>query len=109
MTTAVEIAEVESRGETTVARRAVRRIAAQAAREVAGVGADVQVDADVTGAHAALDVRLPVHYPSPIAGVSEACREHLVQRTAELTELAVSRVDIVVSALNSDATHRSGR
>jgi uncharacterized alkaline shock family protein YloU len=104
LTAAVEAAAAKLPGVTTVGRRAVGRIAAQAAREVAGVDPDVKVDAQVSGALTALDVRLPVRYPLPVARVSEACREHLVRRMAELTGLEVSRVDIVVSALNAEVT-----
>ncbi|MFC9439658.1 Asp23/Gls24 family envelope stress response protein [Nocardia sp. NPDC057030] len=86
-------------GVTTVAPRAVQRIVAQAAREVAGVGADVRVDARVFANRTALDVRLPILYPSPVGRVTEACRAHLARRTSELTGLAVSGIDIEVTEL----------
>ncbi|WP_378739901.1 Asp23/Gls24 family envelope stress response protein [Nocardia brasiliensis] len=100
MTTAV-VAE-EYPGATTFAPRAVRRIVAQAAREVAGVGAEVQVDAEVSADRTALDVRLPIRYPAPVGRVTEACRAHLVRRTRELTGLAVTKIDIVVAELTTD-------
>ncbi|RDI43290.1 hypothetical protein [Nocardia mexicana] len=93
----------EPPGATVVSERAVRRIAAQAAREVPGVEPDVQVTARVAGGSAALRVRLPVGYPQPVARVTDACREHLILRTGELAGLSVSRVDIEVSALESGA------
>ncbi|GAB2685641.1 Asp23/Gls24 family envelope stress response protein [Nocardia thraciensis] len=86
-------------GTTVVGERAVRRIAARAAREVPGVEPDVQVTARVAGDSAALRVRLPVEYPQPVARVTDACRDHLIRRTGELADLTVSRVDIEVSAL----------
>ncbi|MFG1797579.1 Asp23/Gls24 family envelope stress response protein [Nocardia sp. NPDC049149] len=93
---------VDCPGATTVAPRAVRRIVAQAAREVAGVGADVRVDAQMFGDRAALEVRLPITYPSPVDRVANACRAHLVRRTGELTGLAVTAIDIVVTELTAE-------
>lgn len=90
-------------GVTTVSDRAVRRIAARAAREVAGVAEPVRVDADVSGDRAALDIRLPVRYPEPVGRVTDACRAHLLRRTGELTGLDISRVDIVVTELSAGA------
>ncbi|WP_433663780.1 Asp23/Gls24 family envelope stress response protein [Nocardia sp. CA-128927] len=89
-------------GVTTVTPRAVQRIVAQVAREVAGVGADVRVEARVFANRTALDVRLPILYPSPIGRVTEACRAHLARRTRELTGLAVSGIDIVVAELTTE-------
>ena len=95
-------------GMTTVSDRAVRRIAARAAREVAGVAEPVRVDADVSGDRAALDIRLPVRYPEPVGRVTDACRAHLLRRTGELTGLDISRVDIVVTELSA-GTAPAGR
>ncbi|MFI5716127.1 Asp23/Gls24 family envelope stress response protein [Nocardia sp. NPDC051750] len=95
-------------GVTTVSGRAVRRIAARAAREVAGVAGPVSVDAAVSGDRTALDIRLPILYPEPVGRVTDACRAHLQRRTAELTGLAVSRIDIVVTELAAAAA-RAGR
>ncbi|QBS44362.1 Asp23/Gls24 family envelope stress response protein [Nocardia sp. CS682] len=100
MTTAVVTDEYP--GVLTVAPRAVRRIVEQAAREVAGVGADVRVDAEVYPDRTTLAVRLPISYPSPIGRVTEACRAHLAGRTRELTGLAVTAIDIVVTELTTE-------
>ncbi|PXX60895.1 hypothetical protein DFR70_10986 [Nocardia tenerifensis] len=89
-------------GVTTVAPRAVQRIAAQAAREVAGVGPDVRVEARVFADRTSLDVRLPIRYPAPVGRVTEECRGHLARRTRELTGLAVSAIDIVVAELTTE-------
>ncbi|WP_245669511.1 Asp23/Gls24 family envelope stress response protein [Nocardia speluncae] len=86
-------------GMTTVSGRAVRRIAARAAREVPGVAEPVRVDAEVSGDRTALDIRLPVRYPEPVGQVTDACRAHLLRRTEELTGLDVFRIDIVVTEL----------
>ncbi|MFF0493385.1 Asp23/Gls24 family envelope stress response protein [Nocardia sp. NPDC003482] len=86
-------------GRTTVAERAVRRIAERAAREVGGVEAGVRVTARVAGDSATLDVRLPIRYPLPVGRVADECRAHLIERTRELAGLAVPRVDIEVSEL----------
>lgn len=93
------LSAAEFRGCTTVSERAVRRLAARAAREVDGVAAGPEVSARVTADTAVLRVRLPVTYPTPVAVVTEACREHLMQRTHELSGLVVPRVDIEVSEL----------
>ncbi|WP_327151016.1 Asp23/Gls24 family envelope stress response protein [Nocardia sp. NBC_01329] len=84
-------------GTTTISERTVWRTAAHAAREVPGVGDHVQVDADISGDRTTLEVRIPVHYPQPVRQVTDACREHLVRRTEELTGLGVSAVDITVT------------
>ncbi len=92
-------AAAELPGRTTIDERAIRRIAAQAAREVAGVESGVQVVARIAGDSATLRVRLPIRYPLPIAKVAAECRAHLMERTRELSGLTVPRVDIEVSAL----------
>ncbi|WP_405179528.1 Asp23/Gls24 family envelope stress response protein [Nocardia sp. NBC_01377] len=94
-------AAAESPGRTTVSRRAVRRIAAEAAREVPGVAGAVDIDAEIHGDTTLLDVRLPIRYPLPITRVVEACREHLFRRTSELTGLTVTAVDIAVAELST--------
>ncbi|GAA5060132.1 Asp23/Gls24 family envelope stress response protein [Nocardia callitridis] len=88
-------------GSTTVAPKAVRRIAAQVVREVAGVDRDVRVQAHVSGQRAVLEVRLPIEYPKPVDRVTEACRAHLADRLAALTGMTVARIDIEVSALTT--------
>lgn len=85
------------RGVTTVAPRAVRRIAAHAAREVDGVGGEVGAEATVDGQSTTLDIRLPMAYPAPIAATAERVRAHLLGRTTELTGLSTRRVDITVA------------
>lgn len=95
-------AAVELPGRTTVSQRAVRRIAAQAAREVAGIGRQVEADADIRGDRASLDVRVRIGYPQPVSTVTDACRAHLVRRTSELTGLVVAAVDIVVAELTTE-------
>ncbi|NEW40948.1 Asp23/Gls24 family envelope stress response protein [Nocardia cyriacigeorgica] len=93
---------VELPGRTTISERVVRRIAAHAALEVPGVDRGVKVEATVSGDRAALAVRLPVRFPEPVGRVTEECRAHLRERTAELTGIGVSRVDIVVSELTTE-------
>ncbi|WP_280399967.1 Asp23/Gls24 family envelope stress response protein [Nocardia carnea] len=89
-------------GVTTVSGRAVRRIAARAAREVDGVAGAVEVAADISGDRTSLDIRLPVRYPEPVGRVTDACRAHLLRRTEELTGLGVTRVDIAVTELAAE-------
>ncbi len=93
------LSAAEFRGRTTVSERAVRRMAARAAREVDGVADTPEVSARVIGDSAVLRARVPVHYPMPVGAVTDACRAHLMRRTHELSGLVVSRVDIDVSEL----------
>ncbi|RSD20364.1 Asp23/Gls24 family envelope stress response protein [Amycolatopsis eburnea] len=94
---------------TTVAPRAVRRIAAHAAREVDGVGGEVGAEATVDGASTTLDIRLPVAYPAPIAATVERVRAHLLGRTTELTGLSARRVDITVALSRPEQPKRRVR
>ena len=94
---------VAQRGQTTVADRAVSRVAGRAARELPDVLA-ASVTARVTGGVAALDVRLDLRYPAPVKATTGHLRAHLMQRVNELTGLQVSIVDVVVAVLRADVT-----
>jgi uncharacterized alkaline shock family protein YloU len=113
-------AEHDERGRTTIADRAVERIAAQAVTDVDDVGGaarrvlglavggedldhPAEVSATVSGATTALDVRLSLEYPASVGTATESVRRHLMDRVHELTGLAVSRVDITVTALRGSA------
>ncbi|MCR3721001.1 MULTISPECIES: Asp23/Gls24 family envelope stress response protein [Prauserella salsuginis group] len=114
---------IEERGQTTIATRTVERIATAALTEVDDVGGsarrvfsiavggaddaqDAQVTAQVQGEETTLGVRLSVVYPTPVSAATEAARQHLVRRVSELTGLAVSRVDITVTALHAPTRER---
>jgi uncharacterized alkaline shock family protein YloU len=103
-------------GRITLADRAVERTAAQAITEIADVGGtarwmlgdtfgrsaeerSAQVSATVDGTTASLHVRLSVAYPASVARTTQQVRSHLIQRLHELTGLALTRVDITVTAL----------
>ncbi|WP_329787045.1 Asp23/Gls24 family envelope stress response protein [Lentzea sp. DG1S-22] len=88
-------------GLTTVADRAVGRIAGRAAMEVPDV-LGCAVTARVTGAVATLDARLDLRYPAPVASTAARVRAHLVGRVAELTGLRVSVVDVSIGLLRAD-------
>ncbi|SDH50275.1 hypothetical protein SAMN05216553_12518 [Lentzea fradiae] len=88
-------------GLTTVADRAVGRIAGRAAREVPEVLA-ARVTARVTGGVAALEARLDLRYPAPIASTVARVRAHLVSRVGGLTGLDVSVVDVSIGALRAE-------
>jgi len=88
-------------GLTTVADRAVGRIAGRAAMEVPDV-LDCAVTARVTGGVATLDARLDLRYPAPVASTAARVRAHLVERVAALTGLRVSVVDVSVGVLRAD-------
>ncbi|MEU9014985.1 Asp23/Gls24 family envelope stress response protein [Streptomyces sp. NPDC048479] len=107
------------RGSTTISNRTVERIAARALTEVEHIGGtagrmlgvavtgeqaerSARVTAKVSdGATAALDVRLSVVYPRSVAHTTEDARAHLQRRVADFTGLAVTRVDITVTALHT--------
>ncbi|MEC3973881.1 Asp23/Gls24 family envelope stress response protein [Amycolatopsis sp. H20-H5] len=108
-------------GRLTIADRTVERIAAHAVTEVGGIGGaasrmlgvavggedldnSAKVVAKVSGETATLDVRLSISYPLSVTRTTEQAREHLMRRIEEFTGLAVSRVDITVTALHSGAT-----
>ncbi|MFC8725590.1 DUF6286 domain-containing protein [Streptomyces bacillaris] len=88
------------RGTTTVAPRAVRRIAERAAAEaLPGGGSVTRGSATVRGASAriAVDVRLP--YPVRADEAAQRVRERAEARTSALTGLSVPRAAVRVDAL----------
>jgi uncharacterized alkaline shock family protein YloU len=112
---------VDDRGALLISDRTVERIATQAVTEIDGVGGSAtrmlgvavggedldqsaKVTAQVRDDTVTLDVRLSISYPLSVAKTTEAAREHLRRRTTELTGLAVSHVDITVTALHTGAT-----
>jgi uncharacterized alkaline shock family protein YloU len=118
--TATLSAPAAERGVLTIAEQAVERLAACAVAEAADVGGaagrvlgvsvggedldrSAKVSARVTGGTVTLDVRLSIRYPAPVARTTERAREHLVRRVGELTGLAVTRVDLTVTALHTTA------
>ncbi|GAA3001134.1 Asp23/Gls24 family envelope stress response protein [Actinokineospora diospyrosa] len=117
-----ETTDPAGRGSLTIADGVVAKIAARAATEVHGVGGSahrllgvevgarrgVQVHATVTGTAVALDVRLSIEYPMSVRRVVGDVREHLARRIRVLTGLAVSGVEVTVTALRS-ATPAAGR
>ncbi|WP_181860979.1 DUF6286 domain-containing Asp23/Gls24 family envelope stress response protein [Streptomyces diacarni] len=91
------------RGSTTVADRAVRRIAQRAAAEALPEG---QVEVTGTSAsvqgqrtHVAVDVTLP--YPTALEETSSRVQQHLTQGTAWLTGLTVTKARVRVGTLAS--------
>ncbi len=96
----------------------MERIAAQALGEVPHIGGTAGriLGVAVTGEHAdrsadvsahvrdddtaELDIRLSIDYPQSVAGTAQAARAHMQRRLAGLTGLAVTRVDITVTALH---------
>lgn len=115
--------ELGNRGRTTIGTRVVERIAARAAHEVEGIGGSprrllgvrvsgeapersVPATARVAGGRTSLRVRLSVRYPQPVARTVEQARHHITRRITELTGLAVSRVDVTVTALPGDTERK---
>lgn len=115
--------ELRTRGRTTIADRVVERIAVHAAGEVEGVGGSahrvlgvrvsgeaperaVHADARVSGGTASLRMQLSVRYPNPVARTVEQARDHIVRTVTALTGLAVSRVNVTVTALHAETERR---
>ncbi|MGY1438993.1 DUF6286 domain-containing Asp23/Gls24 family envelope stress response protein [Streptomyces reniochalinae] len=93
------------RGSTTVADRAVRRIAQRAATEALPKG---QVEVTDTSAsvqgqrtHVAVDVTLP--YPTALEETGTRVQQHLTHRTARLTGLTVTKAQVRVGSLASQS------
>ncbi|WP_161990411.1 DUF6286 domain-containing Asp23/Gls24 family envelope stress response protein [Streptomyces alboflavus] len=98
------------RGATTVADRAVRRIAERAATEALGPG-EVRVSggsAAVRGRRARVDVTVAVPYAGVLDDTGENVRSHVTERTAHLTGLSVdsARVHVRELSLREGSTER---
>ncbi|CAM5282482.1 hypothetical protein SVIOM74S_07993 [Streptomyces violarus] len=96
------------RGTTTVAPRAVRRIAERAAAEALPDGGSViRGSAAVRGASARIAVGVRLPYPVRADEAAQRIRERAETRTAALTGLSVPRAEVRVDALSVAAPHRS--
>ncbi|GHC81483.1 DUF6286 domain-containing Asp23/Gls24 family envelope stress response protein [Streptomyces flavofungini] len=98
------------RGATTVADRAVRRIAERAATEALGPG-EVRVSrgsAAVRGRRARVGVTVAVPYPGVLDDAGESVRSHVTDRTAELTGLSVDSARVHVRELSLRKGSREG-
>lgn len=92
------------RGTTTVAPRAVRRIAERAAAEALPDGGSVvRGSADVRGTSARIAVGVRLPYPVRADEAARRVRERAESRTAALTGLAVPRAEVRVDALSVGA------
>lgn len=90
------------RGATTIADRAVRRIAERAATEALAPGA-VEVSrgsAAVRGRRAQVGVTVTLPYPAVLDDAGESVRAHVAERTALLTGLSVPSARIRVRGLS---------
>ncbi|ARF76872.1 DEAD/DEAH box helicase [Kitasatospora albolonga] len=92
------------RGTTTVAPRAVRRIAERAAAEALPDGGSVlRGSAAVRGASARIAVGVRLPYPVRADEAARRVRERAATRTATLTGLSVPRAEVRVDALSPGA------
>ncbi|MFJ8847068.1 DUF6286 domain-containing protein [Streptomyces cyaneofuscatus] len=92
------------RGTTTVAPRAVRRIAERAAAEALPDGGSVlRGSAGVRGTSARISVGVRLPYPVRADEAARRMRERAVARTAALTGLSVPRAEVRVDALSAGA------
>lgn len=120
----------DERGRTTIAESVVAKIAALAAREVAGVdslGGTVSgalagvvgrvrgpapttsgVGVEVGTRQAAVDLTMKVRYPFPIHEVAESVRQNVTERIESMTGLQVVEVNIAVTDLAFDGEGDQG-
>ena len=119
------VVPARSRGRLTLERKAVERIAAQAASEsdsgrtggvsggFLGLGAQSDLTAkpattvELVGQTATVSVEVTVAYPAPIRQATDAIRRQVMDRVHQLTGVQVTRVDITVSALKAADTQPS--
>ena len=69
-----------------------------------GLSSLPKVSADVDGELGFLDVQLSVRWPAPTGQVTEAVRQHLFSRLAELVGLQIREVNIEIVDLISDTS-----
>ncbi|MEU5954735.1 DUF6286 domain-containing Asp23/Gls24 family envelope stress response protein [Streptomyces sp. NPDC047525] len=93
------------RGSTTVADRAVRRIAERAATEALAPGAveAARGSASVRGRRARVGVTVTLPYPAVLDEAGERVRSHVAERTSRLTGLTVPSARIHVRGLSPRA------
>ncbi|MFD8208812.1 DUF6286 domain-containing protein [Streptomyces sp. NPDC059695] len=89
------------RGSTTIADKAVRKIAQRAAGEVLppSLAGAVRGSATVRGRRAGVALRVALPYPAPLSETARQVREHVADRTRELTGLDVPAPRLTVSRL----------
>lgn len=106
------------RGQTVITPRALAAVAGKAASEVEGIEAVSRpglrrfltgllpggtaaspASASVATGSTALELRLAVIWPRPLAEAADAARRHVRARVEELTGYSVSEVDVVVDRL----------
>ncbi|MCD7440783.1 DUF6286 domain-containing protein [Streptomyces lincolnensis] len=89
-------------GTTTVAERAVRKVAERAATEALPDGAHgrpAKGAASVRGTRAQVSLGVTLPYPAPLAGTVRSVQQHVTGRTRQLTGLDVPTVGIEVTSL----------
>lgn len=116
-------------GTTTIASRVVEKVVQRAATEVPGVegveksgfrrlvsligpgepGRQVDAKTDVDSESAVVQLTISVRYPLPLRQVTAKVRQHVSDRTKELTGLSLAEVDIVVGALPRAGSERRRR
>ncbi|MEU5915136.1 DUF6286 domain-containing protein [Streptomyces sp. NPDC047141] len=97
--------EAAERGTTTITDRAVRKIAQRAAGEVLppSLAGAARGSARVRGRRAGVTLRVALPYPAPLSETARQVREHVADRTRELTGLDVPPPRLTVSRLATSA------
>ncbi|NJQ01152.1 Asp23/Gls24 family envelope stress response protein [Streptomyces zingiberis] len=91
------------RGTTTIAGKAVRKIAERAAGEVlpAPAAGTVSGSATVRGRRASVALRAALPYPAPLSETAREVQRHVADRVRGLTGLETGRVDLTVTGLRN--------
>ncbi|MFC0674921.1 Asp23/Gls24 family envelope stress response protein [Brachybacterium hainanense] len=109
-------------GTTRIPASVVARIAAQAAREVPGIGSGAggvlgigarrdfdsppSASCDLYGASAVIRLDVGMAFPAALHQVAAMLHDHVVARVAQLTGFEVGRLDIDITWLNPEHTGR---
>ncbi|PSS42951.1 MULTISPECIES: Asp23/Gls24 family envelope stress response protein [Arthrobacter] len=124
-----EIATADSRpdgrGNTHIPAAVLAKIAAQAAREVDGVGAPAggvlgvaqrrdfdrrpRAEVEILGSTAVVRLDLGLRYPSPVEKTCDAVRQRVDDRLRRDAGVTRTQVDITVSWLNAEDTNERRR
>lgn len=122
---AAAAADIDSRGETVMAKQVIEKIAAQVALDETaaggfsggflGLGSKTDLSArpktsvQVTGNFAALKIEVALPYPAPLRQASEQLRRTLMERVHQLTGLEIKQVDVRIATLAGRDSSRKRR
>lgn len=118
--TSQPVADSAERGSTSIADRAVTRIAGHAVTQVEGAGAaprrllgvplggdrpdrEASVTARVDGSTVTIDATIAVGWPASVRAVTDRLRTHVRGEVARLTGMSVAHIDVDVVSMRRSA------